>query len=145
MSNETPLLLATLGNLGHPEQTQVLLPFLHSANEAWRERAADALRFVATDAAVDRLVQTATADVSIGVRRAAVGALSYQQPSEALLNFYAERVNAETADTVLKQILHNLAIMTGQLPQAQQTLQHYVAHCQSVDLCDYARSLSQTI
>lgn len=133
--------LRALGNVGSPDLVDVVAPYLQSTNEDVRQIAAGALRHVATERAVEILVNTATFDTSPVVRAAAVNALPSDPPSEDFTETLAHLLVRERSAVVLREIVLKLRAVVPSDGRAREVLVGYERTCANGDVCSLVKQV----
>lgn len=139
-NSELKYQLKVIGNMGLPEQYDVIKPYLTSDSSEIRSQAVDSLRFVSTKEAAHALIESMS-DENVGVRIAAVGALGYRTASDNLINAYEESLYSEKKVSVVRMILSNIGGISQQDPRRNTLLKEYLAQCGITALCNQAKSL----
>lgn len=138
------LYLASLGNLGHPEQQALVAPFLKHENSELRNDATRSLRFVPTDVAEQELVSVLQADKDSTVRQSAAYALSYRLPTKALVDVFIKVLKSDSDSGVGVQIVRNLDAAADKNSDALEALKWARDNVMSDNVRNEAKSLLAT-
>ncbi|BDU38782.1 HEAT repeat domain-containing protein [Vibrio nigripulchritudo] len=132
--------LSVLGNIGSPNQTDKVTPFLSHENKSVRHAAVNSLRFVNTPEAQSVLLGSLEAEDE-RVREIASAGLSFTTPRSEFVQVYKERLFAETNQQVIKQLVDLLGNMAVQYPEAIDVLEEYIPTIGITSLKNYAENV----
>jgi len=143
-SNNIADSLSVLGNIGSPEQTQKVTPFLNHENKSVRYAAVNSLRFVNTLEAQSLLLSSLEAEDE-RVREIASAGLSFTTPRAEFVQVYKDRLFAETNQQVIKQFIDLLGNMSVQYPEAVDVLEEYIPTIGITSLKNYAENVLEQV
>lgn len=133
--------LNVIGNIGLPEQVDVIRPYLSSNQKDIRRTAYSALRYVDTAEAHQLLVDAIKEQKDDRIREVAAEALSETQGDQVTLQAYADVLFQEHNRAVLRFTLNNLAKMKDDYPSSLQLIDQFISKCGGDEICRYAQSL----
>lgn len=144
--DDTDVALRALGNMGPADGLERVGPYLASGDATIRAVALRSLRFVPGTEPDRALVTSMSADRDDTVRAAAAEALSYRPITQDLLDGFQGRLEVETSEIVVQQVLKALGSAATGTPAARVMLEQYARTCGTQSLCNYAdRLLAATV
>jgi len=135
--------LRVLGNIGMPDQFDVIAPYLTHQNPEVRASAVAALRHVDSDEAREALLGAVLGDPVVRIREVAAESLRFTPVGDEHIVQIARHVWGETNLTVIKHLAH-VVVEQGGKTEAEVSFREYVEACGHPDLCGYLEQLVES-
>ncbi|MFW7379299.1 MAG: hypothetical protein ACOH5I_10860 [Oligoflexus sp.] len=138
---ESAHFLTTIGNIGAPQQIEIVRPYLNSDQIEIKEKAFDSLRHVASIEAKAILVEAVAEQKEARLKEIAASGLTYGQINEDISVEIVDLLNNETNIQVIKSLVISLANNAERYPQHKTIIQKFLDNCGHPDLCGFVEGI----
>jgi|GEM_PF-6151665 hypothetical protein len=133
--------LRAIGNIGLPEQLEIVKPYLSAPNPEVQRLAINALRHVDHPESYQLLLGIIENNPDEASRLMATESLRYGQLDESIVSLLAQRLYKESSIPVLKQTASLLSLYWQPSASARDTLLRFQKECGHPELCPYVDAL----